>query len=282
MRARVQSRAAELKLRCGILLVFNAVLALLVGCKRIRDDQLRLNQICYQFPAGARWLTPITVGRLLAKLAALELITYQPALGRGGCARIAIHPAFLDGIRELRRDSASRVITEDAAPAARPEDSRGGSGGADNCPLCAGPPLRSPASRAPLVRTENVNFSRDRFLIGDLSPKTPLPPAADGPVSEPRQTRPSEVAVAPGAVGAVLAALPDCYRSAPAPVRWHIGGAVKRQLALGWSEDQVIATLAAPLPDEVRKPLVLARWRFAQNQGWPGPRLVSCARNSFT
>jgi len=256
-----------------MLLVLNAVLALLVGCKRIGDDQLRLNQISYQFPAGARWLTPTTVGRLLAKLAGLELITYQCARGRGGCAQIAIHPAFLDGIRELQRDSAGRVVTENSTPCPRPAGWRGGSGSAENCPLCAGSPPKPKASLDPVVGAENVNFSAERFLIEDLSPKTPLPPAADGPVSDPHQTRPSEVAVAPGAVAAVLAALPDCYRTAPTPLRWHIGAAVKRQLALGWAHEQIVATLAAPLPDQVRTPLMLARWRLAKNQGWAGPRL---------
>jgi hypothetical protein len=71
----------------------------------------------------------------------------------------------------------------------------------------------------------------------------------------------------------VLAALPDCYRHAPARVRWSIGAAVKAQLTRGWREDQIIEILSRPLPGEVGKPLALARWRFAKNQGGPGPRL---------
>jgi hypothetical protein len=56
-------------------------------------------------------------------------------------------------------------------------------------------------------------------------------------------------------------------------VRWHLGAAIKAQLARGWREDQVIEVLAAPLPDVVCKPLMLARWRFAQNMPGVGPRL---------
>jgi len=76
----------------------------------------------------------------------------------------------------------------------------------------------------------------------------------------------------------VLAAIPQCYRNTPAAVRWHIGAAVKAQLARGWTEDQIIAILAAALPDEVRKPLVLARWRFAKNMLGAGPRLRPAQR----
>jgi len=56
-------------------------------------------------------------------------------------------------------------------------------------------------------------------------------------------------------------------------VRWHLGAAIKGQLARGWQENQVIEVLAAPLPDVVCKPLMLARWRFAQNMPGIGPRL---------
>lgn len=112
VRTRVEARAKELRLRCGQLLVLNAVLALLPGWKKIRDDQLRLAQICGEFPPGARWLTDTTVGRHLAKLAALELIAYKPAVGRGAFAEIAIHPRFLQGVVELQRDSNGKVIVE--------------------------------------------------------------------------------------------------------------------------------------------------------------------------
>ncbi len=120
VRTRVEGRAKELKLRCGQLLVLNAVLALLPGWKKVRDDQLRLPQICLEFPRGTRWLTVTTVGRHLAKLAALELLSYRPAIGRGAFAEIAIHPKFLDGIVELQRDSSGKVIVENVAFSKQP------------------------------------------------------------------------------------------------------------------------------------------------------------------
>lgn len=274
VRARLQARAAELKLRCGTLLVLNAVLALLVGWKRIRDDQLRLSQVCAQFPAGARWLSPTTVGRLLAKLAALELITYQPARGRAACAEIAIHPAFLDGIYELQRDSAGRVVTDNLTSAPRPGDSRGGSGSADNCPLCARLRLQPETSLPPVVGTENVNFSREPFLIGDLSPKTPLPPAADGDFDHELGSRPTAVAVDPGEVREVHDALPKPFASLPKHLRWLLGEQIRARLAAGWRPDQILEALCAPMPAEVRRLYRLAVWRLAQNMPGAGPRLT--------
>jgi hypothetical protein len=250
VRKRVEAQAAQLRLRCGTILVLTAVLELLLGWKRLRDDAVAIRHVAAKFPAGTGQLSAATIGRLLAKLAALELIVYQPARGRGCTAHIAIHPQFCDGIAELARDSVGRVIDPDTAP--EPASEEGAGPGENN--------------------SENVEFSDDPFLIEKISPSTPLPPA-DGPADDPPPTRPTEVPVDPHAVQDVLAALPDCYRHAPAPVRWHIGAAVKAQLALGWCEDQIVAVLAQPLPGEVHKPLTLARWRFAKNQAWAGPRL---------
>lgn len=111
VRQRVFDRAAELKLRCGTLAVLNAVLTLLCSWSRIRDDKVRLSQLLALFPAGTRQLSLKTVGRLLAQLHTLELITYRPAHGRGACAEIAIHPAFLTGVCELQRTKSGTVLT---------------------------------------------------------------------------------------------------------------------------------------------------------------------------
>jgi hypothetical protein len=254
VRGRVQARAAQLGLRCGTLLVLAAVLELLLGWKRLHDDAVAIRHITAKFPAGTRQLSATTIGRLLTKLAALELIVYQPARGRGRTAHIAIHPQFCTGVTELARDCRGRVITPEPlgpAPEKTPEEGIG------------------PGEKA----AGNVKFSADPFLIGKISPSTPLPPAADGLADTPQPTRPTGVHVNPHAVRNVLAALPDCYRHAPARVRWGIGAAIKAQLARGWREDQITDILAAPLPGQVGKPLALARWRFAKNQGGPGPRL---------
>jgi hypothetical protein len=251
VRGRVQARAAQLGLRCGTLLVLAAVLDLLLGWKRLRDDTVAIRHVAAKFPAGTRQLSATTIGRLLSRLDALEFIVYQPAHGRGHTAHIAIHPQFCTGVTELARDSRGRVIAEDL-------------------PSDPGPEKQAEAGEN---SSENVKFSADPFLIEEISPSTPLPPAADGPAEAPQPTRPTGVHVNPHAVRDVLAALPDCYRHAPARVRWGIGAAIKAQLARGWREDQIIDILARPLPGEVGKPLALARWRFAKNQGGPGPRL---------
>lgn len=112
VRVRVRARARDLHLRCGASAVLEAVLDLLLQWKRVRDDQVRVHQVGSALPVGARRLSDTTIGRLLAKLAALELITYVPARGRGACAQIAIHPSFLAGIHELPRDSRGRIVTE--------------------------------------------------------------------------------------------------------------------------------------------------------------------------
>jgi hypothetical protein len=255
VRTRVQARAAQLGLRCGTLLVLAAILELLLGWKRLRDDAVAIRHVTAKFPAGTRQLSATTIGRLLAELAALELIVYEPARGRGRSAHIAIHPQFCAGVTELARDCRGRVITSVPTPEPAPE--KGTEEGAE------------PGENT----TGNVEFSADPLLIEEISPNTPPTPPADGPADSPRPTRPTEVPVNPHAVRNVLTEMPDCYRRAPAPVRWSIGTEVKNQLARGWTEDQIVDILAASLPGQVRKPLALARWRFAKNQAGPGPRL---------
>ncbi|OHV03709.1 hypothetical protein [Mycobacterium talmoniae] len=254
VRRRVEARAAELGLRCGLLAVLTAVLALTVGHNKLLDEPA-LRHVSANLPAGTRALSKFTIGRLLARLAALDLIVYRPARGRGRFACVEIHPQFCDGVRYWRRDlpdpPADAPPTQAPIPAQAPPDSE--------------PKLRRSGPK-------NVNFSPPRFLYTGIS-NTSLPSAAHDPADEPTHTRPIEVDVAPGAVGRVLAVLPDCYRQAPAKIRWCIGAAIKAQLKRGWREDQVIAVLGAPLPEQVHKPLVLARVRFAKNMLGAGPRL---------
>lgn len=241
MRRRVETAAAELQLRCATARVLSAVLTLLLGWNRVRDDRVRVHHIAARFPAGTRLVTATTIGRLLAKLDELALIVYRPAIGRGAFAEIAIHPRFLEGIAEM-------VYT--------------GRGGRN---------MVSPAGNS---EAETIAFSGRGFLIGDLSPTTPPPPAANAPADTQPDTRPGEVVVPVGAVAEVIGELPGLYRDVPPRVRWLLGAEVKRYLARGWRPDQILAVLAAPLPANIVRPLKLAQWRLSHNMIGAGPLLA--------
>jgi hypothetical protein len=230
--------------------VLSAVLALVVDYKRVRDDQVRLHHISARFPAGTRLVTPTTIGRLLTKLDTLGLIVYRPARGRSAYAHIAIHPQFLDGVHEY-------------TPRVR----------AGRSPRTVG----RRRARADLS-AEIIDFSRRGFLIGDLSPNTPLPPVENGDVSERLGPRPVGVSVAHGAVPEVLDKLPAVYRDVPRKVRSLICAEVRRYLARGWRPDQVVSVLAAPLPPNVTRPLKLAQWRLSHNMTGAGPSLAPLQR----
>ncbi|MBE5477711.1 hypothetical protein E3G68_005044 [Mycobacteroides abscessus] len=111
---RVQNDAAAQGLRGASRLVLAAVLALLCErWSRVTDDRMRLTQLAHEITSrGGRCYHLKTVGRALAGLAALELVTYRPAQGRGGFADVAIHPRFLHDIEPLQRDAQGRVITK--------------------------------------------------------------------------------------------------------------------------------------------------------------------------
>lgn len=267
VRSRVETAAAGLGLRCGLLAVLTAVLALLVGYKRLRDDQVAIRHITARFPTGARSLSATTIGRRLSQLHALELIVYEPARGRGRTAHLAIHPRFCEGVSELSRDRNGKVLAPARAGATPPH-------GAPQTPVEAAP---NPGSHGPAdTRGEgqNVEFSSRPYLLKRFPRKTPsLTDAIDASSDGRCGPRPIEVDIESGAVNRVLAELPDCYRKAPWAVRQHLHGAIRTQLARGWREEQIIDVLAAPLPEQVRKPLVLARLRFAKSLIGPGPRL---------
>lgn len=251
IRRRVRARAAELQLRCGILLVLNAALSLLLTWKTVRDERVRLHHISARFPRGTRRLTPTTIGRLLTQLHNLELLVYSPALGRGNCATIAIHPAFLDGVTELARDSDGRVITPD-----RPATAVAPSGGESAC--------------AP---TQIIDFSTPRLPYRSFLSKTSISSSAtDQPRSLPNP-RPTEVPVDPAEVRQVLAAMPECYRTLPSNLRWSLGSLVRQRLARGFQPEQILAILTAPLPAGLSRPYALAKRRFALNMPGIGPRL---------
>lgn len=266
VRARMEAAAAPLGLRCGLRAVFQAVLTLTVGHNKLVDDP-RMHHIALRLPAGARALSATTIGRLLAQLAALELIVYTPARGRGRSAEVAVHPRFSEGIRELDRDQRGKVIIPNRTPTAGPES---GPKQGSTSDLKQGPDLDSWASR----HAENVKFSSPAYLYKAF-PKRPTCPTDPTTGSDlvASSRRPIEVDVEHGAAGRVLAAIPACYRQAPWPVRRSLYRAIHAQLKRGWRTDQVIDVLAAPLPSEVRRPLVLARIRFAKSQPGAGPRL---------
>lgn len=138
VRQRVENHASPLGLRGARKHVLDAVLGLLCGWKRITDDQVRLRQITQAIEdMQGHCYDPKTVGRALAALAATDLITYQPARGRGNCAVIAIHPQFVRDVEILQRDTAGRVV----------------------------------------VGSESVTFSGRRHLSLSISKKTSLPSA---------------------------------------------------------------------------------------------------------
>lgn len=110
VRERVQSAAAESQLAGARDAVLRAVLKLLCGWSRIKDDRIRIHQIIDQLEPGLAY-DPKTVGRALAALQRGEFIVYTAARGRGRFAEIAIHARFLDGIEQLERGADGRVVT---------------------------------------------------------------------------------------------------------------------------------------------------------------------------
>ncbi len=113
VRERVESSAAELRLRGARRHALTAVLKLLCGYSRLTDDRIGLSQIVDLIAAAGRRRYDVkTVGRALASLAADELILYRPAQGRGKHALVAIHTRFTEGIEVLQRDRSGRVIVD--------------------------------------------------------------------------------------------------------------------------------------------------------------------------
>uniref|UniRef100_UPI003F495DD4 hypothetical protein n=1 Tax=Nocardia suismassiliense TaxID=2077092 RepID=UPI003F495DD4 len=76
----------------------------------------------------------------------------------------------------------------------------------------------------------------------------------------------------------VLVNAPEPFRSLPARLRWCLGKEIRTYLARGWRPDQLLTTLRAALPDRIRRPFLLARYRFRHNLVGAGPRLASAHR----
>jgi hypothetical protein len=113
VRERVETNAAQLRLRGARRHVLAAVLKLLCGWSKITDDRVGLPQIVELIAAaGGRRYDLKTIGRALAGLAADELIIYRPAQGRGTRSFIGIHDRFVGDVRVLERDRSGRVITD--------------------------------------------------------------------------------------------------------------------------------------------------------------------------
>ena len=255
VRARVEAAADELGLRCATRRVLSAVLTLVVGYNRIRDDLVRIHHIAARFPAGTRLVTPTTIGRLLTKLDDLGLIIYRPARGRGRHASIAIHPRFCEGVTEY-----TPAATHRQATGARPQ-------------------RRSYTHESAHFSAEIIEFPQTGFLIRYLSPKTPRTHHTDDQLENALGPRPVGVIVDANTAKAVLAALPDAYTQTPPRIRACIGALIQRYLTRGWHAADIVATLSKPLPGEgVRAPLMLARYRLAKNMIGAGPRLAPAQR----
>ncbi len=239
---RVESAADELGVRCGTRVVLEAVLHLLGRWKVVRDNRVRLYQVLEYFPADARKLTLKSVSRNLKELHALELIDYRPAVGRSSYGVLAIHPRFLDGITALKRDEDGRVIAREST--------------ADEL--------------------ENVPFSRALTICRQSI--TSLPSGTDDSDPYVPDTRPTRVGVPPKAIQRVLHGLPETFSGMTDKLRWKLGAAVGDRLKRGWTEEQILANLAAPMPEGVRDPGALGIWRLRHNMIGAGPVLAKVQR----
>ncbi|MCT7373019.1 hypothetical protein A7R75_28875 [Mycolicibacterium llatzerense] len=233
VRQRVESHAAQLRLRGARQLVLTAVLELTCGWKKVTDDRVRLHHIVALILDNTGRVYDLkTIGRALSSLAADHLIDYQPARGRGAHGVISIHPQFVGDVQTLQRNAAGKVIVE----------------------------------------PESVTFSGRRYspigISKNLNTSEPQRPA-----DEPPTTRPIAVSVNPNDISAVMAALPPVYDGLPRHLKWLLRVEVSKQLARGWLPGQILALLNAPLPEDVKKPYVLAMYRFKKNSIGPGPRL---------
>lgn len=236
--------------------MLDAVLELTCGWKKVTDDQVRLHHIVRLILDSTGHVYDLkTIGRALSSLAADQLIDYRAARGRGAHGVISIHPQFVGDVQILKRDAAGKVIIEPERPAAEPSKTG---------------PAERPANT--VVDPESVTFSGPRYspigISKNLSTSEPHRPAA-----EPPKTRPVEVSVNTKDISAVMAALPAVYDGLPRHLKWLLRVEVSKQLSRGWLPEQILALLDAPLPEDVKKPYVLAMYRFKKNSIGPGPRL---------
>ncbi|MBF6422660.1 hypothetical protein IU436_28920 [Nocardia farcinica] len=118
-----------------------------------------------------------------------------------------------------------------------------------------------------------VTFSRRRPYMSQRNhPPTP----ADS--TSTRRRRPTEVKVHPADVRRVLTEAPEPFQQLPRHLRWCLGREIRTYLSRGFTPGQILAVLAAPMPDRVDRPLRLAKWRLAHNMIGSGPRLAPLQR----
>ena len=110
---RLHSAGATAGVSGAVRETLGAVIALLPGWKRICDDQVRLAHLVALCPSQHH---KRTIGRALAALDRVEIIRYTPAQGRATNATITVHPRLLDGVTELARDGAGRVVVPFSGP----------------------------------------------------------------------------------------------------------------------------------------------------------------------
>lgn len=248
--ARVQDAAAELVLTPSRRTVLSAVLRLLCGWSRVADDRVRLGQVVeLTRTASSAPLVAKTVARALGDLTAAEIIVYTPAVGRGRFATVALHPRFLDGVDQLERDETGRVV-----------------------PLSAPSPSIS-KTKNPLPPSGHRRGRRENpgGRSSATTKNTSTSQVAPG-------TRPTSVPVHRDDVATVLSGLDPVYLAVPPRVRTALIREIRRQLGRGWGPAEVGAALGGALPEQVLRPLLLARWRFAMNLRCAGPRLERLQR----
>lgn len=249
VRCRVQDAADTLGLSPARQAVLSAALQLLCGWSRVTDDQVRLGQLVQLCREHGRVVDPKTVARALAEFTRAEIFSYTPARGRGTYATLAVHARMLEGVQELARDDAGRVVV----------------------PFSAASPYSSQTQDPPTPRSapEPGQDSHD----GGRHPSSPeLDPSQQG-------ARPGCVEVDARDVAAVMGAIPAVFQQLPCRVLWALRAEIRRQLARGWTPAVLVETLSTPLPPEVRRPLLLARWRLAINLRSVGPRLEPLQRD---
>jgi hypothetical protein len=98
-----------------------------------------------------------------------------------------------------------------------------------------------------------------------------LPTLRDG--SSPQGTRPTGVEVSTQELKFVLRALPEPMRRLPRHLRWMLGREIRDRLKAGWTPEQLLEVLGAPMPADVQRPWRLALWRLRHNVIGAGPRL---------
>lgn len=138
--------------------------------------------------------------------------------------------------------------------------------------------LKRNAAGKVITGAETVTFSEPPYL-SLVSSKNLTTDHPQQDTNEPPQTRPIEVPVDQHDVTAIMSELPPVYERLPRHLKWLLRVQVRKQLARGYLPSQILDVLAAPLPDNVAKPYILAVYRFRKNSIGAGPRLRQVQRD---